>query len=340
MTQYDERFEQARGAVLAADAAWAAALDDADAKRAYKAAVKAFRAVEREAMEAGHTVDCGRCGGTGYLSWARHVLNGVCFRCGGAKKVALTKTRFEAAPDTRAKRQAKWQAERDAAKALLIERGAGEAIARIEAAEALCGSGEDGMTDGEAGVNAARAVTTLGWAISEVAEKVRKFGDAEKGMARRVRGLIEAADAIGVGATYRRMDARFRGECVVCGERIKKGERIAFDGDAAHDECAVERYDERGDLLSLFDLGAERRRAEAAEARAQAEYEASPDGILDRIEREAAERERAAMDAEYEAGVADAERYLAEKAIYGEALADAFAAEDEFNRYWKYGEDY
>jgi len=38
--------------------------------------------------------------------------------------------------------------------------------------------------------------------------------------------------------------------------------------------------------------------------------------------------------------VADARRYQAEKAIFGERLADRFAAEDEFNRYWKNGEDY
>lgn len=47
-----------------------------------------------------------------------------------------------------------------------------------------------------------------------------------------------------------------------------------------------------------------------------------------------------AADREYMAGVADGNRYLAEKAVYGDALAERFAAEDEFNRYWKYGEDY
>jgi len=45
-------------------------------------------------------------------------------------------------------------------------------------------------------------------------------------------------------------------------------------------------------------------------------------------------------DQEYALGVADARRYQAEKAIFGERLADRFAAEDEFNRYWKNGEDY
>lgn len=45
-------------------------------------------------------------------------------------------------------------------------------------------------------------------------------------------------------------------------------------------------------------------------------------------------------DREYYAGRADAQRYLDEKKIYGEELAERFAAEDEWNRYWKYGEDY
>lgn len=45
-------------------------------------------------------------------------------------------------------------------------------------------------------------------------------------------------------------------------------------------------------------------------------------------------------EVEYQKGLADGRRYQAEKKVYGQALADAFAAEDEFVRYWKYGEDY
>ena len=45
-------------------------------------------------------------------------------------------------------------------------------------------------------------------------------------------------------------------------------------------------------------------------------------------------------EVEYAQGLADGERYHAEKAVYGAALADRFAAQDEFNRYWKNGEDY
>lgn len=51
-------------------------------------------------------------------------------------------------------------------------------------------------------------------------------------------------------------------------------------------------------------------------------------------------RERIRMDSEYAKGVAEAERYLSDKAIYGEELAEQWAYEDDFNRYWKYGEDY
>jgi len=43
---------------------------------------------------------------------------------------------------------------------------------------------------------------------------------------------------------------------------------------------------------------------------------------------------------EYSRGIADGERRQAEKAIYGEAFAEELAVMDEFNSYWKYGEDY
>lgn len=66
----------------------------------------------------------------------------------------------------------------------------------------------------------------------------------------------------------------------------------------------------------------------------------TPDDGADAYELAEARRERERMDAEYAAGVADAERYLSDKAIYGEELADQWAMEEEFNRYWKYGEDY
>jgi hypothetical protein len=56
-------------------------------------------------------------------------------------------------------------------------------------------------------------------------------------------------------------------------------------------------------------------------------------------ERMLAERERRRAEAEYELGVADARRYQQDKALFGERLADVFAAEEEFTRFWKHGED-
>ena len=44
-------------------------------------------------------------------------------------------------------------------------------------------------------------------------------------------------------------------------------------------------------------------------------------------------------DRQYAQGIADGERYQNEKAAYGKELADQFQAEDEYVRYWKYGED-
>lgn len=53
------------------------------------------------------------------------------------------------------------------------------------------------------------------------------------------------------------------------------------------------------------------------------------------------EDQRARRDEyEYQQGRADGERFAAEKKIYGAGLAEMFQAQDEFNRYWKNGEDY
>ena len=42
---------------------------------------------------------------------------------------------------------------------------------------------------------------------------------------------------------------------------------------------------------------------------------------------------------EYAQGIADGERRQAERKIYGPALAEQFEMMDDYNRYWKYGED-
>ncbi len=61
---------------------------------------------------------------------------------------------------------------------------------------------------------------------------------------------------------------------------------------------------------------------------------------VDRAEADLGRRERERDEAEYQKGLADGRRYHDEVKAYGRELADAFAAQDEWNAYWKYGEDY
>jgi hypothetical protein len=53
-----------------------------------------------------------------------------------------------------------------------------------------------------------------------------------------------------------------------------------------------------------------------------------------------ADRERAHANSEYAKGVTDGERYQNDKKIYGQALADSFAFQDEMNRYNRGEDDY
>jgi len=69
-------------------------------------------------------------------------------------------------------------------------------------------------------------------------------------------------------------------------------------------------------------------------------YEKAANAEVDRAEAEHYRALDARDEQEYQAGLADGRRYQYEKAAYGPALAEAFAAQDEFNRYWKNGEDY
>lgn len=115
------------------------------------------------------------------------------------------------------------------------------------------------------------------------------------------------------------MRARYPGYCrpgdhpVNVGDEVSKYPRVGWVHPRCHAEATrpmvarVDTYD--GDAVDRW---------EAAEARRQREHD----------------------DAEYAKGVADVERWHAERKVYGAALADRWAAEDEFNRYWKYGEDY
>lgn len=42
---------------------------------------------------------------------------------------------------------------------------------------------------------------------------------------------------------------------------------------------------------------------------------------------------------EYQKGLGDGRRYQSDKAVYGKGLADKWQAQEEFDRYWKYGEE-
>ena len=67
--------------------------------------------------------------------------------------------------------------------------------------------------------------------------------------------------------------------------------------------------------------------------------EESSDGAYDPedyVDRQIRDRE----EAEYQAGVGDGKRHQVEVELYGPELAEEFAAQDEWNRHWKHGEDY
>ncbi len=95
-------------AVFAADQAWYADIENAELKAAYKAAKAAFREFENDALARGISETCTRCGGEGgWKGWPGF----TCFKCGGCGKQPMTKTRFQAAPSTRLKKEAAAEAE-------------------------------------------------------------------------------------------------------------------------------------------------------------------------------------------------------------------------------------
>ena len=51
-------------------------------------------------------------------------------------------------------------------------------------------------------------------------------------------------------------------------------------------------------------------------------------------------RQRERNEAEYQAGIADGERYSADRRMFGDALADQFAMQAEQNRYDAGDDDY
>ena len=109
------------------------------------------------------------------------------------------------------------------------------------------------------------------------------------------------------------MKARYGGWCKAGRDKVRPGQEVVKRGGSwVHFSCwsaPTDRY--------------------AASRNAQ---ELDVEAALDRAE---AARE----DYRYQQGLADGARYSAEKRIYGAALADRFQAMDEFNRYWKYGEE-
>lgn len=58
-----------------------------------------FHSAEGERPKPGDLVDCPRCGGKGHIPSYEHVAEGVCFQCGGAKKVPFVPAKEIAGPD-------------------------------------------------------------------------------------------------------------------------------------------------------------------------------------------------------------------------------------------------
>lgn len=113
-----ERLDAAMEAVWAADAAWYADLESAEAKSGYKAAKAAYKTLADEAEAHGTLGECGRCGGVGgWQGWPGF----TCFDCGGSGKMPYKRVRFQASPPTRAKREAEHRAK------MAVERVEGEA---------------------------------------------------------------------------------------------------------------------------------------------------------------------------------------------------------------------
>ena len=78
-----------------------------------------FHSAEGQGPKPGDMVDCPRCGGKGYIQHYQHVAEGVCFQCGGDKKVPFVPGREPKGPNP------KWVATitriREAREALLTE---------------------------------------------------------------------------------------------------------------------------------------------------------------------------------------------------------------------------
>lgn len=113
--------------------------------------------------------------------------------------------------------------------------------------------------------------------------------------------------------TSREFTAKFPGKCSCCGMKFEAGSTLLYaDGSLQ---------------LSEHFWGNETGRQEREQERIG--FESDPDF-----------QQSLRDEQEYQQGLADGRRYQAEKRVYGPALAERFAAEDELVRFWKYGEDY
>ena len=121
--------------------------------------------------------------------------------------------------------------------------------------------------------------------------------------------------------------AKFPGSCAKCLGKILPGQSIESYRRArnqvsgyAHTVCPYNETDER--LAAKATFAAREREQE------RAAFLSDPDYLADQRQEQ-----------EYQQGLAEGRRYSAERKIYGDALAEQFALQDELNRY-NAGEDY
>lgn len=180
---WGEKIDAAREAVEEADAAFYADPDDDAKRKAYEAAKKDYRAIERAAFADGFYWTCGRCGGSG-----RWVNGGVCFNCGGTGfHPNQNPHKFQASPRVRHKREAEHRAKlaaEDAAFDESLRKIGGEVEARLR--EAVAKYERLGGYYHESGEEFTKDETFA----HSLAEKLRKYGSlSEKQVAAVQRGI-------------------------------------------------------------------------------------------------------------------------------------------------------
>lgn len=150
----------------------------------------------------------------------------------------------------------------------------------------------------------------------------------------------------------RQLEARYAGICPKCDGAIRPGQLINYQRGtpATHVQCpdtadpvSPERLVNRQRRSTTPDPSVRETLAQvtalygtqpAAPPRFQ-HVELAPLDDDDEMERRQARRD----DQDYRQGLADGRRYSMERKVYGAALAEAFAMQDELNR-WNAGDDY